>query len=97
MSRYRGVSPRVRLLGTTPAPDTILDVSLVGDERLWRVTVSGIGAEWFEGTGSSYAIQPGGAISMGWAGVSASAAPASRSSSSRSRLPRTSSSRALRI
>ncbi len=38
-----------------------LHLRKAGDERLWRVTVSGIGAEWFEGTGSSYAIQPGGA------------------------------------
>ena len=27
--------------------------------RLRRVTVSGVGAEWFEGTGSGYAVQPG--------------------------------------
>ena len=32
-----------------------------GDEPLERVTVSSVGAEWFEGTGSSYAVQPGGA------------------------------------
>jgi hypothetical protein len=38
-----------------------LHLKKAGDERLWRVTVSGIGAEWFEGTGSGYAIQPGGA------------------------------------
>ena len=31
-----------------------------GDEPLKRVTVSSVGAEWYEGTGSGYAIQPGG-------------------------------------
>jgi hypothetical protein len=38
-----------------------LHVKKTGDERLWRVTVSSVGAEWFEGTGTGYAIQPGGA------------------------------------
>ena len=38
-----------------------LHLQKAGDERLWRVTVSSVGAEWFEGTGSSYAVQPGGA------------------------------------
>src|SRR5262249_12820553 len=32
-----------------------------GDEPLLRVTVSSVGAEWFEGTGTSYSVQPGGA------------------------------------
>src|SRR5262249_60811209 len=31
------------------------------DERLGRVTVGGVGAGWFEGTGNNYAVQPGGA------------------------------------
>ena len=38
-----------------------LHLQKAGEERLWRVTVSSVGAEWFEGTGSSYAVQPGGA------------------------------------
>ena len=38
----------------------LLHVKKAGDERLLRVTVSTIGAEWHEGTGSGYAIQPGG-------------------------------------
>jgi hypothetical protein len=38
-----------------------LRMRLAGDQPLRRVTVSGIGAEWFEGTGSGYAHQPGGA------------------------------------
>ncbi len=32
-----------------------------GAESLLRVTVSSVGAEWFEGTGSGYAVQAGGA------------------------------------
>ena len=39
----------------------VLHLKKAGDEPLKRVTVSSVGAEWFEGTGSSYAIQPGGA------------------------------------
>ncbi len=31
-----------------------------GDERLERVTVSSVGADWFEGTGTGYAVEPGG-------------------------------------
>jgi hypothetical protein len=31
-----------------------------GDEPLKRVTVSSVGAQWYEGTGSNYARQPGG-------------------------------------
>ncbi len=38
-----------------------LHLRLAGDQPLRRVTVSSVGAEWFEGTGSGYAIQPGGA------------------------------------
>ena len=38
-----------------------LHLKKAGDEPLKRVTVSSVGAEWFEGTGSSYAVQPGGA------------------------------------
>jgi hypothetical protein len=38
-----------------------LHVKLAGDQHLRRVTVSSIGAEWFEGTGTNYAITPGGA------------------------------------
>ncbi|MGC8638544.1 MAG: hypothetical protein ACP5XB_01555 [Isosphaeraceae bacterium] len=38
-----------------------LHVKLAGDQPLRRVTVSSVGAEWFEGTGSNYARQPGGA------------------------------------
>ena len=38
-----------------------LHLKKAGDERLERVTVSSVGAEWFEGTGSGYAVQPGGA------------------------------------
>ena len=34
-----------------------LHLKKAGDERLERVTVSSIGAEWFEGTGSGYAVQ----------------------------------------
>ncbi len=38
-----------------------LHLKLAGDEPLKRVTVSTVGAEWFEGTGSGYAVQDGGA------------------------------------
>ena len=38
-----------------------LHLRKAGDEPLWRVTVSSVGAEWFEGTGSGYAVEPGGA------------------------------------
>ena len=37
-----------------------LHVKRAGDERLWRVTVGGVGAEWFEGKGTNYAVEPGG-------------------------------------
>jgi Domain of unknown function (DUF4091) len=37
-----------------------LHLKKAGDERLERVTVSSVAAEWFEGTGSGYAIQTGG-------------------------------------
>ena len=39
----------------------VLHLKKAGDEPLGRVTVSSVGAEWFEGTGSGYAVQPGGA------------------------------------
>jgi len=39
----------------------VLHLKKAGDEPVKRVTTSGVGAEWFEGTGSGYAIQPGGA------------------------------------
>jgi hypothetical protein len=38
-----------------------LHFKLAGDEPLRRVTLSSVGAEWFEGIGSGYAIQSGGA------------------------------------
>ncbi len=37
-----------------------LHLKKAGDERLERVTVSSVGAEWFEGNGSGYSAQPGG-------------------------------------
>ena len=37
-----------------------LHLMKAGDEPLRRVTVSSVGAEWFEGTASNYARQPGG-------------------------------------
>ena len=48
------------LVGRTIRSAT-LHLKKAGDERLKRVTVSSVGAEWFEGTGSGYAVQPGGA------------------------------------
>ena len=39
----------------------VLHLKKAGDEVLKRVTISSVGAEWFEGTGSGYAIQAGGA------------------------------------
>jgi hypothetical protein len=71
-----GVAPRLKfkgiqemsLLDVDPAPlrgrtirSATLHLQKSSDERLWRVTVGGVGAEWFEGTGSNYAVQPGGA------------------------------------
>ena len=38
-----------------------LHLRKAGNEPLRRVTVSGVGAEWFEGTGSGSTVQPGGA------------------------------------
>ncbi len=38
-----------------------LHIRKAGDERLLRVTVSSISAEWSEGSGNNYAIEPGGA------------------------------------
>ncbi|MHB1556522.1 MAG: hypothetical protein ACYC61_03460 [Isosphaeraceae bacterium] len=51
---------RAALRGRTIRSAT-LHLRKAGDERLWRVTVSGVGAEWFEGKGNSYAVEPGGA------------------------------------
>jgi hypothetical protein len=48
------------LLGRT-IRSAMLHLKKIGDESLMRVTVSSVGAEWFEGTGSNYAVQPGGA------------------------------------
>jgi len=48
------------LLGRT-IRSASLHVKNSDKERLFRVTVSTVGAEWFEGTGTFYAIQPGGA------------------------------------
>ncbi len=39
----------------------VLHVQKSGAESLLRVTVSSVGAEWYEGTGSGYSIQAGGA------------------------------------
>jgi hypothetical protein len=49
-----------RLAGRT-IRSAVLHLKLAGDETLRRVTLSSVGAEWFEGTGNGYAIQPGGA------------------------------------
>jgi hypothetical protein len=38
-----------------------LHLRKAADERFRRVTVGSVGAEWFEWTGSNYAVQPGGA------------------------------------
>jgi hypothetical protein len=48
------------LMGRTIRSAT-LHLKKAGDERLERVTVSSVGAEWFEGTGSGYSVEPGGA------------------------------------
>jgi hypothetical protein len=48
------------LLGRTIRSAT-LHLRAADSEPLKRVTVSSVGAEWFEGTGSGYAVQPGGA------------------------------------
>jgi hypothetical protein len=56
------------LIDVDPAPlrghvvkSATLHVKLAGDEPLRRVTVGGIGAPWFEGKGTGYAREPGGA------------------------------------
>jgi hypothetical protein len=36
-----------------------LHVRLAGEERLWRVTVGSVAADWVEGTGSGYQVQAG--------------------------------------
>ena len=55
------------LLDIEPAPllgrtvrSAALHLKVAGDETLKRVTVSSIGAEWEEGTGTGYSIMPGG-------------------------------------
>jgi hypothetical protein len=48
------------LLGRTVRKAT-LHLKLAGPERLLRVTVGTVGAEWVEGTGTGYAVQRGGA------------------------------------
>ncbi len=70
-----GGAPRLKLksiqemslLDIDPAPfvgrtirSAALHLKKAGEEPLRRVTVSSVGAEWFEGTGSGYVIQPGG-------------------------------------
>jgi hypothetical protein len=47
------------LVGRTIA-SAVLHVMIAGDEPLKRVTVGSVGAEWYEGTASDYAIRPGG-------------------------------------
>ena len=71
-----GGAPRLKLkslqemtlIDIDPAPlrgrvimGTTLHLKSTGDPRLQRVTVGGIGAQWFEGSGSSYSLQAGGA------------------------------------
>ena len=48
------------LIGRT-IRSAMLHLKKAGDESLLRVTVSNVAAEWFEGTGSNYSVQPGGA------------------------------------
>jgi hypothetical protein len=49
-----------RLLVGRTLRSAALHLKKAGDEPLRRVTVSSVGAEWFEGTGSGYRVQPGG-------------------------------------
>ena len=71
-----GAAPRLKfksiqemtLLDIDPAPlrgrtirSARLHVRMSGPERLLRVTVGGIGANWSEGDGNNYAVKPGGA------------------------------------
>src|SRR5947209_14320666 len=65
--KFKGIQ-EMSLLDVDAAPlrgrtirSATLHMQKSGDERLWRVTVGSVGAEWFEGTGSNYAVQPGGA------------------------------------
>jgi hypothetical protein len=65
--KLKGIQ-EMSLIDVDPAPlrgrvirEATLHLKLAGGEPLRRVTVGGIGAEWFEGTGSGYARQPGGA------------------------------------
>ena len=69
-----GASPRLKLksiqemtlLDIDPEPlhghvikKARLHVKVAGDERLWRVTVGTVSAEWEEGAGTNYAVEPG--------------------------------------
>ena len=71
-----GAAPRLKLksiqemslldIDTSPLAgrtirSAVLYLKKAGDEPLKRVTVSTVGTEWDEGTGTGYAIQPGGA------------------------------------
>jgi hypothetical protein len=47
------------LVGRTIRSAT-LHLKKAADERLERVTTSAVGAEWFEGTATNYAVEPGG-------------------------------------
>src|SRR5262249_10987788 len=65
--KFKGIQ-EMSLLDVDAAPlrgrairSATLHLQKAGEERLWRVTVGGVGAEWFEGGGSNYAVQPGGA------------------------------------
>ncbi|HEX3450566.1 MAG TPA: fibronectin type III domain-containing protein, partial [Isosphaeraceae bacterium] len=49
------------LLAGRTVRSAVLHLKKTGDETLKRVTVSSVGAEWVEGTGSGYTIQPGSA------------------------------------
>jgi hypothetical protein len=70
-----GGTPRLKLksiqemslVDIDPAPlrgrtvrSAVLHLRRANHERLERVTVGSVGAEWFEGKGTGYAIQPGG-------------------------------------
>ncbi|WP_165222002.1 glycoside hydrolase domain-containing protein [Aquisphaera insulae] len=71
-----GASPRLKLksyqemslldVDTAPLRGRVIEaatlhVRQVGESPLLRITVGGVGAEWYEGTGTSYSTDPGGA------------------------------------
>ncbi|QEH38610.1 hypothetical protein OJF2_72140 [Aquisphaera giovannonii] len=71
-----GAAPRLKLksyqemslldVDASPLSGRVIEAATLhlkhaGDPPLRRVTVGGIGAEWFEGTGSNYSTDPGGA------------------------------------